>query len=369
MFGVYVHFPYCRRRCPFCDFAIAVRPQLPHDEYAGAVLAELDARAPWFEGRRAVSLYFGGGTPGLWRADCVARVVLAVRERFGQPREITIECIPGELDAAHARALRHAGVTRLSLGLESLDDAELLALGRAHSVGQGREAVAVARAAGFADLSGDLMFALPGQPVAAWEAQLRAAQTLELSHWSVYQLTVEPRTPFGRLGLRTPEGEEHFLCAHDQLTAAGYVHYEVSSYARPGHQAVHNSLYWRGGEYLGLGMSAHSFRRLPSGAGERWANGRDVKAYLADPCAEPPERETLAPAALAREAAWLWLRRLDEGIPRQAFAELYGVDPALEHAAALERLSAAGLVTVTAEAIRVSRRGMLLVDEIAARLV
>jgi oxygen-independent coproporphyrinogen-3 oxidase len=366
MFGIYIHFPFCRKRCPFCDFAVTVRPELPHRRYADAVLCELSARAPLYHERRARSIYFGGGTPGLWRADCIAELVHAVESRFGACEEVTVECIPGELDLAHARALAAAGVTRLSIGVESLDDQALGKLGRLHSAADGRAAVDIARAAGFANFSIDLMFALPGQTVADWRRQLAQALELGPPHLSVYQLTIEPGTAFARAGVRTPDGADFFLDAHDHLGAAGYVHYEVSSYARPGYTAVHNSLYWRGGEYLGLGMSAHSFRRLPSGAGERFAQTRDLEAYLRDPTAAPVMHETLEPPALRREAIWLWLRRLDEGLPRARFAALYGQDPAREHAATIERLCEQGLLLADADALRLTHRGMLLADEVAA---
>ncbi len=369
MFGIYIHFPYCRKRCPFCDFAVAVKPRIPHQEYERAVLSELDARAALYPGRRAVSIYFGGGTPGLWRADCVGRVIGALVSRFGAPEEVTVECIPGELSAEHAAALRAAGVTRLSIGIESLDDAQLCALGRQHSAAQAREAIGHARAAGFASLSADLMFALPGQSVAAFLAELAAACALELEHLSLYQLTIEPGTQFARLGMRTSEGADHFMAAHDHMRAAGYLHYEISSYARPGREAVHNSLYWRGGEYLGLGMSAHSFRRLPDGGGERFANSRQLDAYLCAPAGPPALRETLAAPALRREAIWLWLRRLDPGIPRSAFAERYGADPVIEHAGTVGELERAGLLEVSPSFLRLTDRGMLLADTVATHFL
>jgi oxygen-independent coproporphyrinogen-3 oxidase len=147
------------------------------------------------------------------------------------------------------------------------------------------------------------------------------------------------------------------------------VHYEVSSYARPGQHAVHNSLYWRGGEYLGLGMSAHSFRRLPAGGGERFANPRELDAYLAAPAGPPAQTETLSPEALRKEAIWLWLRRLDEGIVRAEFARLYGADPVIEHAATVDGLLAEGLVELSPAALRLSPRGMLHADSVALRFL
>ncbi len=368
MLGVYVHFPYCQSHCPFCDFAVAVAREIPHETYAEAVLAELDARAPGFAGRALTSIYFGGGTPGLWRADCVARVIAAITSRFGEPREVTVECIPRELSLAHAQALRAAGVTRLSIGIESLDDTHLRALGRNHSAQDAKDAVGFAQAAGFERLSADFMFALPGQSLAAWQSELARALALDLSHFSLYELTIEPGTAFGRKGVRTPEGADYFLAAHDRMTQAGFLHYEISSYARTGHLAIHNSLYWSGGEILGLGMSAHSFRRTADGGGERSANTRDLAAYLGRGTTSAGA-ETLSPTALRKEAAWLGLRRLDTGLVQKQFSSTYGADPAVLFAPALDRLVQEGLVETTQGGFRLTRRGMLLADEVALRFL
>ena len=324
-----------------------MRPEIPHEAYERAVLAELAARADLFPGRRAVSIYFGGGTPGLWRADCVGRVIEACVARFGSPQEITVECIPGELTAEHARDLRAAGVNRLSIGMEALDDVSLEALGRWHTAADARAAVDFARAAGFDDLSADLIFARQQQSLADWERELSEMRRFELPHLSLYQLTIEPHTAFAKLGVRPPDSADYLLLAHDRLDE--YVHYEISSYARPGRQAVHNALYWSGGEYLGLGMSAHSFRPP-----ERFANTREIKPYLANPTALPVSRETLDPAALAREARWLGLRRLDLGIPYEPL---------------LDDLIQNGLLERQNGRVVLSRRGMLLADEVAVRLL
>jgi putative oxygen-independent coproporphyrinogen III oxidase len=346
-FGIYIHFPFCRKRCPFCDFAVAVRPEIPHEAYERAVLAELAARAPRFPGRQTVSIYFGGGTPGLWRADCVGRVIEACAARFGSPREVTVECIPGELTPDHARGLHAAGVNRLSIGVEALDDESLRALGREHTAADAHRAIDDARAAGFSNLSGDLMFARPNQSLADWQRELDQMLAFELPHLSLYQLTIEPGTAFARLGVRVPDSADYLLAAHDRLT--DYVHYEISSYAKPGHIAVHNSLYWTGGEYLGLGMSAHSF--APP---ERFANTRELDAYLRDPTAPPTQHETLDAQTLAREARWLGLRRLDVGI---------------EYDPSLDDLLQKGLLERRDGRVVLSRRGMLLGDEVAVRLL
>jgi oxygen-independent coproporphyrinogen-3 oxidase len=376
MFGVYIHFPYCRKRCPYCDFAVHARARIPHDQYAAAVTRELAERAPLFAGRRLTSIYFGGGTPGLWRSDCIGAVVAAVRQRFpadADEPEITVEANPDDLPRAQLDGLRAAGVTRLSLGVQSLSDKHLHTLGRAHGRAEAERAVAEARAAGFARISVDLMFGIPSQTLTELEEDLAGVLAMEPDHLSVYNLTVEDRTAFGgllRAGmLAVPDSgvcAEMYERIDARLAGAGFSHYEISSWARPGRRAVHNSLYWTGGEYLGLGCSAHSFRHLPDGGGERFSVARSVDDWLRDPAIQG--RETLDAAALEREAVWLGLRLLD-GIDRARHRGLHGVDPAEAHAAEIERLVAEGLVAVTPERLRLTPRGVLFADEVGARFV
>jgi oxygen-independent coproporphyrinogen-3 oxidase len=381
MFGVYVHFPYCRKRCPYCDFAVHARQKIPHDRYAEAVLKELALRAPLFAERRAVSLYFGGGTPGLWRADCVARVIGAVAERFGMPSEITVEANPDDLPVDHLARLGDAGVNRLSIGVQSLEPRHLHALGRLHGAGEAERAVADARAAGFDNLSLDLMFALPGQSMGELERDLRGLVALEPEHLSVYNLTVEERTPFGAMKrdglLAFPEdgvAVEMYEIVIERLLRAGFSHYEVSSFARPGKRAGHNTLYWTGGEYLGLGSSAHSHVRLPDGGGRRFSNERSVDKYFAALSDDRPEgdptamSEDLSADALEREAVWLGLRLLD-GLDRAAHAARFGRDPVDRHVQEVGRLTKEGLVTVTKERLQLTRKGLLFADEVGARFL
>jgi oxygen-independent coproporphyrinogen-3 oxidase len=379
MFGVYIHFPYCRKRCPYCDFAVHARARIPHEQYAQAVKRELVERAPMFDGRALASIYFGGGTPGLWRADCLGDVLAAVRATFPRARdadgalEITVEANPDDLPRAQLDALRAAGVTRLSLGVQSLEPKHLATLGRTHGRGEAERALADARAAGFDNVSVDLMFGIPSQTLTELEADLAGVLAMAPEHVSVYNLTVEDRTAFGGLQragmLAVPDSgvcAEMYERIDARLAAAGLVHYEISSWARPGRRAVHNTLYWTGGEYLGLGCSAHSFRRLGDGGGERFSVARSVDEWLrAPPLAT---RETLDAAALEREAVWLGLRLLD-GIDRAAHARLHGVDPVAAHADEVARLSAEGLVTVDPERLRLTPRGVLFADEVGARFV
>jgi oxygen-independent coproporphyrinogen-3 oxidase len=376
MFGVYIHFPYCRKRCPYCDFAVHARARIPHEQYAAAVRKELVERAGQFDGRRLVSIYFGGGTPGLWKHECIAEVVAAVRATFppgADELEVTVEANPDDLPRAQLDGLIAAGVNRLSLGVQSLTDKHLAQLGRLHGRVEAERAVADARAAGFGSISVDLMFGMPSQTLTELEADLAGVLAMAPDHVSVYNLTVEDRTAFGGLQRRgllsVPDSgvcAEMYERIDARLVAAGFAHYEISSWARPGRQARHNTLYWTGGEYLGLGCSAHSFRRLPDGGGERFSVARSVDEWLRSPALA--SRETLDAAALEREAVWLGLRLLD-GIDRARHRALHGVDPVAAHADEVARLEREGLATVTPERLRLTPRGVLFADEVGARFV
>ena len=384
--GVYVHFPFCVSRCPYCDFAVAVRPQIPHDEYAEGVLSELSARAAWWKGgsqSRLASIYFGGGTPGLWRPDALGRVLTGARQVFanGSEPEITVEANPGDLDSTTLLDLRAQGVNRLSFGAQAFQDRLLKRIGRRHEAAAIPRAFAAARATGFDNLCADLMFGLPDQTMDDWRASLAALCALAPDHITAYALTVEPGTRFGALEregrLDRPEDDDvaaMYATCHDTLTAAGYEHYEISSYARPGRRSVHNSLYWTMGAYLGLGVSASSFRPLASGEGWRFSNPRSVGAYLRAvhtfAGAVPPEQvELRSPAQLEDESLWLGLR-MSDGVERHAHEQRYGQDPLSlpERATAADACTAAGWLEVTRERLRLTPAGFLFADEVAVRL-
>ncbi len=382
-FGVYVHFPFCGQRCPYCDFAIDVRPAVPHERYAQAVCAELRARAAWFGTAKLVSLYFGGGTPGLWRSDCVGQVIRTVTELFGgspNTLEISLEANPGEVSGDHLRALRDEGVNRLSFGVQSFDGRLLEAIGRAHSHQQALDAVPLARTAGFHNVACDLMFGLPGQTMATWESSLKMLAEIEPDHASCYALTVEPFTPFGQLEkkglLQRPDDDaaaDMFQSAQAHLGAAGYSHYEVSSYARPGKQAVHNGLYWSQGSYLGVGCAAASFRPLRAGGGWRFTNPRATETYLRaaetqDGALAPAQVEWRSPQDLEIEALWLGLRTKG-GVDRRLHSQVFGPDPLStpKRQRAAEALQAAGWLHVDAHRLAPTALGMLFADEIATR--
>jgi oxygen-independent coproporphyrinogen III oxidase len=384
--GVYIHFPFCSVHCPYCDFAVDARAAIPHEAYADAILGELHQRAPWFRDARGTpllrSIYFGGGTPGLWAAGQVGRVIEAVKSAFAaNPQvlpEITIEANPGEVDLAHLSALRAAGVNRLSLGAQSFADAELAHLGRNHGPASIPAAVTAARNAGFENLTCDLMFGVPEQTMASWQRSVNAVAALGLEHVSAYALTVERGTPFGareRAGqLARPDDDstaEMFRWGRRALAAAGYAAYEVSSYARTGFRAVHNHLYWTGGAYLGLGVSAASFRPLVDGSGWRFSNPRGTDGYLraaANRSIRPAIVERRTAHDLENEAVWLALRTSD-GIDRAAHHLRFGADPlAGMRAEAAARCVAAGWLTISDENLRLTEEGFLFADEVASRL-
>jgi oxygen-independent coproporphyrinogen-3 oxidase len=340
--GVYLHVPWCRQLCPYCDFPVAVvgRAAIPHQRYLDAVLAELAERAHEVAGRRLVSIYFGGGTPSLWEPACLATAVRAVADALGggpgtalDDLEITLEANPQDCVPERLATWRAAGINRLSIGVQSLEPGVLATLGRT-DLGDGLAALAAARAAGFERVSADLIFGVPGDVpggvpalASALDRSVAALAEVGAGHLSVYELTIEERTAFGkavRAGRMRPLDEDTlaalYEAVHRTLGSHGYEHYEISSHARPGHRAVHNSLYWNGGEYLGLGSGAASFVLLPGGAGVRSVNQRSVHAYLRSRGAERvTTRDHLDPAAVACDRVWLAMRTID-GVPAGALA-------------------------------------------------
>lgn len=368
-FGVYVHYPWCRSRCSYCDFAVAIAPlsEIPHARYRAAILDELYAGAAAFSGRTLVSIYFGGGTPSLWPTGDLAAVIARVRETFAArgALEITLEANPTDCTAANLAGWRAAGITRLSIGAQSVDARELCTLGRDHRMGDGATAIAAAREAGFSSLSADFILGIPGPSAQARaEASIRAAIALFPEHLSIYELTVEPRTALAR---QIARGEvttvaadalgDIYEHAHDQLSAAGYEHYEISSYARPGQRAVHNSLYWRGAEYLGLGVGAWSFLLDEGGGGQRWGNVRAAGRYLRGD--RVAEREALSAADVAADGIWLGLRTA-AGIS----VDLAAHDPDL-----IAWLEAENLARIDDHRILPTARGFLFADRVAARVL
>lgn len=334
--GVYVHIPFCRRRCDYCAFATWTEREPIWERYADACCQEVAARLPAL-GRPVTSVFFGGGTPSLLPDDLLLRILRAIEGSAGVAgdAEVTVECNPETVTASKLHAYRAAGVTRLSFGVQSMVPHVLASLGREHSPGAVRRAAELAGEAGFAGAySVDLIFGASGESVADWEATLSAVLALSPppAHISAYALTVEPGTPLAKDRARYPDDDdqaEKYALADAMLGGAGYGWYEISNWARPGAECAHNRLYWSQGEYAGIGCAAHSHARLGDvGAGaaqraRRWWNVRTPERYCALVEAERSAEaggEVLEPDERAWEALMLAVRTR-QGVPVSALPQ------------------------------------------------
>jgi oxygen-independent coproporphyrinogen III oxidase len=358
---LYVHVPFCARRCSYCDFAIAVRRRVPVEEYLGALERELLLRID--TPMELETLYLGGGTPSLLGPGGIQRL-LALIGRFvkmGEDAEVTIEANPDDVTPESARAWRGAGANRISLGVQSFEPRVLAWMHRTHRSWQVPVAFERLRAAGFGNISLDLIFALPEALGRNWDRDLRSAIDLAPSHLSLYGLTVEPATPLARWvdrGVATEAPEERyeheFLRAHELLERAGFEHYEVSNFARPGRHSRHNSSYWSGAPYLGVGPAAHSF----DGTGRRW----NVSAYaewvrrLSSGSDPGEEGETLSRDNLWSERVYLGLRTL------------HGLETDSSRQPSVQRWVAAGWARQENGRVVLTPRGWLRLDTLAADL-
>ncbi len=369
--GLYVHIPFCPYKCAYCDFvAVPSGPRVSawHAPYLRTLAGE--ARY-WRHTLRPeeppVSVFYGGGTPTVIDAESFARLHRALARVFAVPRtaEVTVECNPGTVDLPGLRLLREAGVNRLSIGLQAWQDTLLAALRRWHTRQQFLDAWGAARAAGFADVNVDLMFGLPGQRLADFQESLGAVVDLRPEHVSVYGLQVEEGTPFGAsarrgiLGLPAEsEAAAMYQAARRTLRASGYDHYEISNFALPGRQCLHNRLYWDNAPYLGLGVGAASHW-----CGERWRNTDRLAVYGGEVAVGSAgwvaEREEADPARSRSEGAFLGLRLL-EGLDLDVYRARYGHDLDQTHHAEVERLIARGLLAREGRRLRLSEQGLLL---------
>ncbi|UAK26221.1 radical SAM family heme chaperone HemW [Sphingomonas nostoxanthinifaciens] len=360
--ALYVHWPFCVSKCPYCDFNSHVRDGVDQARWRDALLTDLAYEAERTSGRRLTSIFFGGGTPSLMPPSTVAALIAAAETRwsFAPDIEITLEANPSSVEAARFTDLAAAGVNRVSLGLQALDDEALRFLGRAHDVNEGLAALDVAQRA-FDRVSADLIYARPGQSIAAWEAELARALGFGTDHLSLYQLTIEPGTRFatlvaqGRLETVDPdEAATLFELTRDVTAAAGLPAYEISNHARTGQESRHNLTYWRYGDYVGVGPGAHGRR-----AGIATVRAKKPENWLAriDTAGNGIAEEEALDAATRPVEALLMGLRLEEGVPLARIAGAYDD-------ARVARLERQGLVARDAERLRVLPAGMLLLDAI-----
>jgi oxygen-independent coproporphyrinogen-3 oxidase len=327
--SLYVHVPWCVRKCPYCDFnSHEARGDIPESEYVDALIADLEYALPAIWGRRVDTLFVGGGTPSVFSAASLDRLLAAIRARvpLSADAEITLEANPGTFEREKFSGFRSAGVNRLSLGIQSFDPRHLAALGRVHDAGEARAAASAALSL-FDNVNFDLMYALPSQGVEDARADVREAIAFAPPHLSFYQLTIEPNTLFHRHPPPLPDADaaaDIEDAVHEALADAGYVHYETSAFARPGRECRHNVNYWRFGDYLGIGAGAHS-KLSSSQRIVRQLRYKQPKQYLAQVAAGAPLLEETE--VTRRDAGFEFMLnalRLTGGVPASSFAERTG---------------------------------------------
>ena len=369
--GLYIHIPWCVRKCPYCDFNSHRAPQtLPEADYVDALLRDLAVQAERVAGRTLETVFIGGGTPSLFSGRAIGELLAGAARLLplAPDAEITLEANPGTAEAGRFADYRAAGVNRLSIGVQSLDDASLRALGRIHDQTQALAAVDMARRAGFDNLNLDLMYGLPRQTPEAALADLEALIGLGPEHLSWYQLTLEPNTLFHHDPPPLPDDDtlgEMMEAGLERLSGAGFVQYEVSAHARPGRQARHNLNYWRFGDYLGIGAGAHAKLTAADGTVRRYARPRHPRDYLADPVAPGSERR-LSPEELPIEF-FLNALRLSEGVPAALFEARTGL-PLAVVADRLAEARARGLLAPDPERLRPTPLGQRFLNDLLAVL-
>ena len=372
---LYIHIPYCRQKCPYCAFFSQELSGSDLSRYAELLQQEMFLAAENTAPRHKLdSIYFGGGTPSLLDPQQIADLIYQAENLFGlaAEAEITLEANPGTIDFQRLSGFRQAGITRLSLGIQSFDDRMLMALGRIHSAQQAREAFSAARRAGFENIGIDLIHALPGQTSAMWLTELRQALQLAPEHLSIYGLTIEEDTPFAaRYDSDSPQlpdedlAAEMFETADDILEAHGYEHYEIANYARAGFRSQHNSGYWKRNGYLGLGAGAHSFLR-DNGYGTRFSNAADLNEYrTALNSGALPRRDILQLSRPDAMAEYLFLGlRMSEGVLFSTFVQEFADALTDVFGQEITTLLEQGLLTEDTCGIRLTRRGLLLSNQV-----
>jgi putative oxygen-independent coproporphyrinogen III oxidase len=368
--ALYVHIPWCIRKCPYCDFnSHETRGDVPQQAYIEALMADLEFSLPSVWGRKVSSIFIGGGTPSLFSDASIDALLAGIRARLPllPDAEITLEANPGTFERARFAGFYAAGVNRLSLGVQSFDVAKLSALGRVHNVDEARRAAEAAMMI-FGNVNLDLMFALPQQTFAELDNDIAAALAFNTPHLSFYQLTLEPNTLFHRYPPALPDDDmaadmqQH---VEERLSVAGYERYEVSAYARPGRQCMHNLNYWRFGDYLGIGAGAHSKLSFADRI-ERAVRYKQPQQYLEQASAGTPLLErTEVSADDAGFEFMLNALRLTEGVPAALFAERTGV-PVARIAPALNLATERGLLETDPTVIRPTPLGRRFLNDLTA---
>ena len=361
--SLYVHIPWCEKKCPYCDFnSHAAADRIPESEYIHALLADLRQELHWVHERKLVSVFIGGGTPSLFSGESI-NTLLAGIERLlpgAKDMEVTLEANPGSSEAGKFASFRQAGVNRLSIGIQSFNDEYLRRLGRVHTADEAHEAAGAARGAGYDRYNLDLMYGLPGQDADAGYADLRAAIDLCPPHLSCYQLTIEPNTGFHHRPPALPSDDEAWKMQtglQAELARSGYTQYEVSAYAQPGQECIHNLNYWTFGDYLGIGAGAHGKVTTPNGKITRYWKQRHPAAYLRS--ADSENRiGGLTPVSAAELPLEFMMNalRLKQGFSQSLFEERTGT-PRSVIADIVARQQDKGLIGVEKEMIRPTALG------------
>ena len=374
--GVYIHIPFCRSRCSYCDFATGLYQKELPEKYVAAVVKEVEQWQGVAQPLEVDTIYFGGGTPSLLYPEQVDKILGAVKRRFvvASLAEVTMEMNPGSISKETLSGFRNLGINRASFGAQTFDDRELARLGRSHTTAETLQTFRDLRLAGFENVSFDLIAGLPGQTLKAWGRNVEISLQLRPDHLSFYLLEVHEGTPLAehiRKGSQPQPDEDLAAAMYEMMlemsVAAGYVHYEISNLCLPGLESCHNSKYWSGLPYYGFGCSAHSF----DGCQKRWANERDVKAYVEKmESGESPIVQTWSLNEQDRRAESVFLGlRLMKGINLREYQEEFAVDVRTEYREDFERLLAAGLIEVRGDLLRLTRAGALLSNEVFAAFV
>ena len=378
--GLYIHFPFCLKKCLYCDFNSAASSAAARQEYPELLLREMELRQQALpEPVRAATLYLGGGTPSLMDPDQVGNLIQTAARRFGleADAEVTLEANPGTLTPERLAGYRAAGVNRLSLGIQSFEDRLLARLGRVHSKGEALSAFDAARKAGFSNISIDLMHSLPGQSPLQWRQALAQGIGLSAEHVSAYALSVEEGTPFAGLcaagKLPLPDEEEAaamFEATAELLESAGYRHYEISNFARPGRTSRHNGAYWSRDSYLGFGAGAHSFWN-GNGLGVRWSNALDPGEYgkaILSGSIPQREREVLTLEQAVSESFFLGLRVLT-GLDLTRLESLFAADALAARLAEVARLLSSGALIREGSLVRLAPEAVILANSVFSRFL